>query len=156
MKYKNITQPFSSYLKSQSVSQNTLRNYLSDVNHFLNWLDNYESTLGSDNANIIAQRVSETTFKKYKQFLIKNDTSTATINRRLSSLRQLSNFFISQGWVKNDQAKKITNITTKRETNLSSQLITRFAKSLTKEGKSLSTIRNYLSDVRGYLEWSQK
>jgi len=156
MKYKNITQPFSSYLKSQSVSQNTLRNYLSDVNHFLNWLDNYESVLGSNDANIIAQRVSETTFKKYKQFLIKNDTSTATINRRLSSLRQLSNFFISQGWVKNDQAKKITNVTTKKEVSLSSQLITRFAKSLTKEGKSLSTIRNYLSDVRGYLEWSQK
>jgi len=153
MKYKNITQPFSLYLKSQQVSQNTLRNYLSDINHFLGWLDNYEFNLGSDEPNIIAQKMSKATFKKYKQFLRKNSISVVTVNRRLSSLRQLSAFFVSQGWTENDQAKKITNITTKKEMDLSSQLITKFAKSLTKEEKSSSTIRNYLSDVRNYLDY---
>ena len=153
MNYKNITQPFSLYLKSQQVSQNTLRNYLSDIGHFFNWLDNYEFNLGSDNPNIIAQKISKTTFKKYKQFLKKNSISAATANRRLSSLRQLSAFFASQGWTENDQAKKIANITTKKEVNLSSQLITKFAKSLAKEKKSSSTIRNYLSDVRNYLDY---
>jgi site-specific recombinase XerD len=155
MNYKNITRPFSLYLKSQKIAENTVRNYLIDIRHFLNWLANSYPELNSDKPDITAQNISTTVLEDYKKFLKENNTSPATINRRLSSLRKLSGFFINQGWRQNNPGKKITNITNKKETSHDWQVLDRFAKSLKEEDKSASTIRNYLSDARGYLEWSK-
>lgn len=155
MNRKSITRPFSLYLRSQKIAENTVRNYLIDVRHFLNWLENSYPELVSDKPDITAQNISSDVLKNYKEFLKENNTSPATINRRLSSLRKLSGFFISQGWKRSNPGKKVANITSKKETDSDWQILNRFAKSLKEEGKSSSTIRNYLSDVRGYLEWSK-
>ena len=37
---------FQKHLESEEVSKNTIKNYISDVRHFLNWLENRED-LGS-------------------------------------------------------------------------------------------------------------
>ena len=150
MNNKQITKSFALYLKSRRVSNTTLRNYLSDINHFLNWLDN-----PLNDPYKIAQSITEETLKKYQQFLQENNIATSTINRRFSALRQLGRFFISQGWSKKNPVKKVSNITAEKRNNFPQQLMEKFAKSLKNEGKSQSTIRNYLSDVRGYLEWNQ-
>ena len=151
MNDKRITKPFTFYLKSQKASSTTVRNYSSDINHFLNWLN---SPLNDPYK--IAQSITEETLIKYQQFLKENNIAAATINRRFSALRQLGRFFISQGWSKKNPVKKVSNITAKKKNNFAQQLMEKFAKSLKNEGKSQSTIRNYLSDVRGYLEWDQK
>jgi len=155
MSFKNITQSFGLFLKTQRVSENTLRNYLIDVRHFFSWLSNNFPQLASQKPNIIAQNISSDVLKNYKNFLKENGVSTTTVNRRLSSLRKLSSFFVSQGWLENNPGKKVANITSKKEINSDWQVLDRFAKSLKAEGKSASTIRNYLSDVRGYLEWNK-
>ncbi|MDD3679791.1 MAG: site-specific integrase [Candidatus Shapirobacteria bacterium] len=156
MNFKNITQPFSLYLKSERVSENTLRNYLLDSQHFLAWLANNYPDLASDNPNIIAQNISLVVLNNYKDFLKNNHTAPSTVNRRLSSLRKLSEFFVSQGWRQNNPGKKVANITNKKDTGDYWQILNRFAKSLKTEEKSSSTIRNYLSDVRGYLYFINK
>jgi len=153
MNYKSITRPFSLYLKSQKIAENTARNYLNDIRHFLNWLVSFYPELNSDKPDIIAQNISTGVLKNYKEFLKKNNTLPATINRRLSSLRKLSGFFINQGWQQSNPGKKVANITNKKETNFDWQVLDRFAKSLKAEGKNPSTIRNYLSDVRGFLNF---
>ncbi len=155
MNYKSITRPFSLYLKSQKIAENTARNYLIDIRHFLDWLANSHPELVSDKPNIIAQNISPNVLGNYKEFLKNNHTSPATINRRLSSLRKLLSFFVSQGWRQNNPGKKVTNITSKKETTYDWQILNRFAKSLKEERKSPATIRNYLSDARRYLEWSK-
>ena len=146
-----LVRSFSLYLKAKNVSPATLRNYLTDARHFLNWLD-----LPFNDPYKIAQSITEETLIKYQQFLKENNIAAATINRRFSALRQLGRFFISQGWSKKNPVKKVSNITAKKKNNFAQQLMEKFAKSLKNEGKSQSTIRNYLSDVRGYLEWDQK
>ncbi|MHA1280022.1 MAG: site-specific integrase [Candidatus Helarchaeota archaeon] len=146
-----LARSFSLYLKAKSVSPATLRNYLADTRHFLSWLD-----LPFDDPYKIAQSITGETFKKYQQFLQKNNIAVSTINRRFSALRQLGRFFISQGWLKKNLAKKVSNITAEKRDNFPQQLMKKFAKSLKSEGKSSTTIRNYLSDVRGYLEWNKK
>ena len=151
--FKNITQPFSLYLRSQRVTENTLRNYLVDVRHFLSWLTNFYPELISDKPNIIAQNISPVIFNKYKDFLKSNQIASSTINRRLSTLRKLSQFFVSQGWRQTNPGKKVTNITSKKVNGSYWQTLNNFAKSLKSEGKSQSTIRNYLSDVRGFLNF---
>jgi site-specific recombinase XerD len=156
MNPKNITKPFSLYLKSERVSENTLRNYLADTRHFLSWLINVQPNLASSKPNIIAQSISKDVLKNYKNFLEKGEVSSSTINRRLSSLRKLSSFFVSQGWRQNNPGKKVTNITSKKGNTSDWQILNRFAKSLKNEGKSSSTVRNYLSDVRGFLSFVNK
>ena len=151
MNFQNIIRPFSLYLKSQKVSENTLRNYLADTRHFFSWLSKDYSDLALNEPNIIAQNISTDVFKNYKKFLRSNGVPSSTINRRLSTLRKLSSFFVSQGWRQNNPGKKITNITSKKETDFYWQVLDRFAKTLKIEGKSDSTIRNYLSDIRGFL-----
>jgi len=142
MNPKNITKPFSFYLKSERVSENTLRNYLADTRHFLSWLINVQPNLASSKPNIIAQSISKDVLKNYKNFLEKGEVSSSTINRRLSSLRKLSSFFVSQGWRQNNPGKKVTNITSKKGNTSDWQILNRFAKSLKNEGKSSSVNKN--------------
>jgi len=146
-----LVKSFSLYLKAKNVSPATLRNYSADTRHFLNWLD-----LPLNDPYKIAQSITGETFKEYQRFLQENNIAASTINRRFSALRQLSRFFISQGWSKKNLAKKVGNITAKKRNNFPQQLMEKFAKSLKNEGKSSATIRNYLSDVKGYLEWSER
>ena len=148
---RQILESFALYLRSRKASEATQRNYLSDITHFLNWLnspliDPYK----------IAQSITGKTLEKYQAFLVKNGVAPATINRRFSALRQLGHFFISQGWTKSNPVKKVGNITAKKKSDFSQQLMEKFAKALREEKKSPATIRNYLTDVRGYLEWNQK
>jgi len=150
MNNKQITKPFTLYLKSQRVSNITLRNYSSDINHFLDW---FNSPLSDPYK--IAQSITEEALKKYQQFLQENNIAISTTNRRFSALRQLGRFFIFQGWSKKNPVKKVGNITAKKENNFPQQLMEKFAKSLKNEGKNKTTIRNYVSDVKGYLEWSK-
>jgi len=145
-----LVRSFSLYLKAKNVSPATLRNYLADARHFLNWLN-----LPFNDPYKIAQSITEETLKKYQQFLQENNIATSTINRRFSTLRQLGRFFISQGWSKKNPVKKVGNITAEKRNDFPQQLMEKFAKSLKDEGKSSTTIRNYLSDLRGYLEWNK-
>ncbi|MDD3532071.1 MAG: site-specific integrase [Candidatus Shapirobacteria bacterium] len=156
MNFQDIVRPFSLYLKSQKVSENTLRNYLADTRHFFSWLSKNYSGLASSKPNIIAQNISTDIFRNYKRFLKNNRVPHSTINRRLSTLRKLSSFFVSQGWRQNNLGKKVANITSKKETSFYWQALNRFAKTLKTEGKSESTIRNYLSDIRGFLTFLSK
>lgn len=158
MQYKKIIPPFKLYLKTQGASVNTVRNYSSDIRHFFSWLQEGEKLddFYFDDPNKISQKISKTTFKKYKQFLKNKAVSPSTINRRLSGLRQLTAFFASQGWLENEKAKNIPNITDQNKESKRSQLLNRFAKNLKNEGKSQSTVRNYLADVRGYLDYLQQ
>ncbi len=153
MDSKKILRPFSLYLKTQKIAENTARNYLIDIRHFLGWLASFYPELDSAESIIIAQKISPVVLNHYSVFLKNNYVSVATINRRLSALRKLSDFFVNQGWIPNNRGKKIANIPEKKETNDAWQVLDQFAKSLKVEGKSSSTIRNYLSDVRGFLSF---
>ena len=123
----NLEPQFKSFLTAGNVSQITLKNYLSDFRHFAGWLEHY---VGTDVVSSTARNpdfsvaeftsskverllrndmTSEVVFK-YRSYLVVNNLPHKTINRRLSALRKFCSFCISQGWMTENPAKKISNI----------------------------------------------
>lgn len=155
----HLPRNFKLYLESQKASPATIKNYLSDFNHFWGWL---ALTLKgksivfdpSSPATFIAQ-ITPQIIKDYRDFLAEKKVPTKTVNRRLSTLRKFGQFCFSQGWLKTNPAKKVLNLSlVKKEKGTSSEkIINRFEDHLIREKASPATVKNYLSDLRHFLGW---
>ena len=124
---QTLLSSFRLYLKAQGKKENTIRNYLQDIDHFFSWLSSQikDSSLQAhlNDTNKIAQNITVKNLTAYQWFLEKNEVSPTTINRRLSSLRQLTKFFLSQGWLKEDPTKKLAHISIQKETDKTSLIL---------------------------------
>lgn len=115
----NLEAGFRKYLIVQQVSIITLKNYLSDLRHFFGWLVFYNSSMRKqtisenlDERSVIALIDTES-IGQYKTYIETNKLPHKTINRRLSTLRKFCTFCISQGWMQENPAKKVINISAK-------------------------------------------
>jgi len=171
----NLLNRFKIYLKTQKISVVTSKNYLADINQFLNWL--YQKT--KIHWQVAGLRVftlfTSETLKEYKKSLIDNQAPPATINRRLSSLRKFGQFGIKIGCLAENPAYKVANIQrddwgsgtglfrrlagaqasvgNKLKLKEKRDLVLKFKKSLEQEKASPLTVKNYLSDLRHFLSW---
>src|SRR3989339_1542622 len=108
----NLEAPFKKYLSAVNYKPVSIRNYLSDIRHFFGWLISY---FKSENISIESeikapQFITIKSIFEYKSYLLKNNIPLKTINRRLSSIRKFFSFCISQGWIKENPAKQIRNM----------------------------------------------
>jgi len=149
--FYNFEASFKKFLLAENVSPITLKNYLSDLRHFLGWTilklkvqnkKNFENLSPLEFLN----QIDESLVEEYKNYLVVNAIPTKTINRRLSTLRKFFSFCISQGWLKENPAKKIQNLKLKIDSIISS-----FALSLEKENLDQKTIKSYLEVVQEFL-----
>lgn len=150
---------FKNYLLVQKNSPVTAKNYVTDLNHFLNWVDNEIGIKYQIVGKDIFSFFTKKTLEKYKASLLTEAIPLTTINRRLSTLRKFGQFGLSQGWLKNNPALKITNATfkeTKTDSEVDVKILEGFEKQLEKEKISPVTIKNYLSDLRHFLNWLEK
>ena len=103
----NLEASFKQFLlagnKNLVLHTNTVKNYLSDLRHFIGWSQLLASNIPMN------QILSTSTIISYKEYLMKNNVPAKTINRRLSTLRKFCTFCISQGWITENPAKKIRN-----------------------------------------------
>lgn len=152
----DLPKSFESWLLAElTVSEKTLRNYLSDFSHFTGWAIFRLKTNGLpvfDESDLI-QHISPHLFEDYKRFLLSNKTPMATINRRLSTLRHFGRFLHQKGILDFDPGQTISNLTTAAPKKEKELLLESFRKHLEAEGASPKTVKNYLSDVRGFLEF---
>src|SRR3989344_3869982 len=102
---------------NKKISPVTIKNYLSDLRHFLGWLVLRLKTSGISikitdtfQPPELASHLSESNLRHYRAYLVENEIPLSTINRRLSTLRKFCSFFISQRWLNENPAKKINNI----------------------------------------------
>jgi len=147
---------FKNYLLVQKNSSVTAKNYIADLNHFLNWLDRKTGIKYQIVGKGIFSLFTKETLEEYKADLLADEAPLATLNRRLSTLRKFGQFGLSQGWLKNNPALKMTNATfqeTKIESEVGGKLLEGFQKQLEKEKASPITIKNYVSDLRHFLNW---
>src|SRR5438270_2176994 len=87
----NLEPSFRNYLLAEKVSAITLKNYLSDLRHFLGWLTSHKQTfLNSENSLF-----SSIDIKNYLSYLRSTQVPEATLNRRLSTLRKFCSFCFS-------------------------------------------------------------
>jgi len=149
--FYNFEASFKKFLLAENVSPITLKNYLSDLRHFLGWTilklkvqnkKNFENLSPLEFLN----QIDESLVEEYKNYLVVNAIPAKTINRRLSTLRKFFSFCISQGWLKENPAKKIQNLKLKIDSIISS-----FALSLEKENLDQKTIKSYLEVVQQFL-----
>ena len=149
--FYNFEASFKKFLLAENVSPITLKNYLSDLRHFLGWTilklkvqnkKNFENLSPLEFLN----QIDESLVEEYKNYLVVNAIPAKTINRRLSTLRKFFSFCISQGWLKENPAKKIQNLKLKIDSIISS-----FALSLEKENLDQKTIKSYLEVVQEFL-----
>lgn len=131
---------------SKPLSQSSIKNYVSDIKHFLTWLNKF-----TGQKTIKPIHINSKTCQAYKDFLHQN-TPPATANRRLSSLRRFTAFLTITKLAPNDPGQDLTNLSA---TTLDS-LLTEFQTFLISQELAPSTIKNYLSDVRNYLLWTRK
>lgn len=144
----NLPENFKTYLISQRFSPATVKNYLSDANHFFKWLEKKTGVKQQIAGKAVFALFTSETLNEYKADQTSSRTPPSTINRRLSALRKLGAFAQTQGWLQPDSAWKITNADGGDQNWLN-----KFKVYLEKEKASPLTIKNYLSDLRHFLGW---
>ena len=149
----NLPENYRTYLKTQGLSSVTIKNYVADINHFLDWLQQKTHVLHRVAGKGIFGLLTIENLKKYKTDLADENTPPSTINRRLSALRRFGQFAKSQGWMNQNPVLKIKNVVSESNQSLKQNLLVKFQKSLEEEKVSPLTIKNYLSDLRHFLTW---
>jgi len=146
----NYSAQFQTYLKDKKLSEISIKNYVSDLRHFLTWS-------AKNNFNDFKPSV----FSTYKSYLTDSKTPSKTINRYLSSLRKFGQFLKEEKMLMINPAEDLENIKSiktglnqvKRPVLLEEDMLGRFGEMLKKERLSQATIKNYLSDINQFLEF---
>jgi len=149
------------FLTEQGASEKTRNNYRSDLRHFLAWITltiaSRRLPMPSSHQELLGS-ISPDLLQNYKFYLVKNNVSAATINRRLSTIRMFFRCCLSYGWTANNPTVTMSNIvnTIHPQNNPMNQILSHWKKDLEQEGASKSTIKNYVIDVRKFLEFVEK
>ena len=145
-----IQQQFENHLKNLKVSANSLKNYRSDLRHFMSYAK-------IQDLSECIPYLSYDFAIKYKEHLISNNAASKTTNRRLSTLRKLSKFLHSIEAIDFDFSKRVTNISKFNHAQVKksdfNKLLTEYKSHLLASNVSKNTIKNYLSDTRHFLSW---
>jgi len=142
-------------LRQKRLTKTSVKNYLSDLRHFLGWLiiklkvKNPSLNIDDLTADKFVSQITLDLIEDYKGYLLENNIPIKTVNRRLSTLRKFFSFCISQGWLKENLAKKISNV--KKDLLEKTDILLQFKKDLEKEGLDKKTIKSYLEDIQEFL-----
>ncbi len=163
----NLVENFKYWLVAEKTAKNTplskatLKNYASDLRHFLGWsilkLKRQNEKLKIDQLppRELIPLVDKTLIEEYKQYLTSNKIPLKTVNRRLSTLRKFFSFCINQGWIEENPAKKVKNRVVSSKTQVAKStidLINEFKKYLISKKTSDQQITTILTDVKEFLE----
>ncbi len=163
--FYNLEASFKHFLLAGNKKPISIKNYLSDLRHFLGWLTFY---LKSKKNNVVLnslqdfikvlKQVRYDTIREYKTYLTENSIPYRTVNRRLSTVRRFCGFCISQGWISENPAKQLQNANLKNQNQISKlkteALVKHFQEDLSKEEIiDPSVIPNYINDIKEFLEF---
>ena len=147
-----ITEKYYEYLKTKNVNKITFKNYKSDLNKFFNWNKSrlIKKGIEINTFREILPFINKDSLKEYKTYLTKI-SKTSTINRSLSSLRNLGTFLYKSQIYDTNIAEDILNI--KERKSSINQVLKEYSKHLQKNNISANTVKNYTTDVRHFLTW---
>ncbi len=129
------------------ISPSSIKNYVSDINHFLNFI------AGSIQEPIVQPvHITPAAIKTYTATAA-SQLSPSSLNRHLAAIRCFGRFLVHTKLLETDPAQNLIN--PDFDPTLA-QVITRYQKFLTTEALSKSTIKNYVSDLKKYLLWARK
>jgi site-specific recombinase XerD len=146
---RSLNAKFRTYLQKQNLSPATLKNYVSDIDQFLEWVKH-----NLQENKLEARQLTQTVFSDYARALFDpaGGVHPATANRYLSSLRSFGEFLVAHNLAVTNPAAELKNKTIDPTLD---QLLTEFKHELTRQKLAASTVKNYVSDVKNYLAWTQ-
>jgi len=153
---------FLKHLIDEGKSAVSVKNYKSDIAHFLAWAVLRLKSFGTYAENFIeiTPFINHDFFTSYKSFMVENQTKIKTINRRLSTLRSFSRHLTSLQVLDLDFMEGIQNVgigTPTKTQEKTQDIVDKFRESLSKNKKaSPNTVKNYISDVRSFLAWTSE
>jgi len=153
---------FLNNLLNEGKSKVSIKNYKSDISHFLAWATLKLKSFGTyaENVSEIVPFINQKFFNEYKDYMAENGINTKTINRRLSTLRNFSKFIYSTHLIDQDFMSGIQNVGIGMPTKvqkISQDIVESFRESLlTGKKASANTVKNYASDVKSFLAWIEQ
>lgn len=151
----NFEAKFENYLISQKYGLVTIKSYVSDLHIFLVWLNSVFdiATLGHDESPEyrIAQLLTAQTLHGYFAELASKKTPEKTILRKMSSLRLLCSFCISQQWMHENPVRQIRISRISEHKDNPYKLISEFRTYLRELKTADSTVKNYLADIKEFI-----
>jgi len=172
----NLTAQFKAYLIANHLSSVSVKNYVSDINKFLNWVSTVPSNPShsersrgifnnyldsKDPSTSLRMTKNNTTlptqedFKNYYNKINQSSAPSQTIKRYQSALRKFGQF-LKEEYVLSKNPAEITRdaiygVSTQQINP--EKMLDAYRKSLEKAQAKPATIRNYLADTRQFLNW---
>ena len=161
----DLTSSFRSWLISKNYSSATIRNYLSDINDYFEFVSNPPvlrtssldkgrklSTNNCSPSSRGAVERSETEGFRVEilSAYLKIISSNPNYRRYLSSLSKFFQFAQDQNLVKNNPLK-----IAKKAKPSTDEIINQYSQYLDKKHFSQSTVKNYLNDIKQFIDWSK-
>ncbi len=124
----NLELNFRIYLSAvKKMRPVSVKNYLSDIRHFIGWTSSGAAQFESDQPEII---MVPDNLEKYRLYLTSSNLPLKTINRRLSTLRSFCEFLISQNILQSNPSKLLRNQGAHIEASTSTSFENQFISSL--------------------------
>ncbi len=152
----NFEAPFKQFLLAENNNVNlnpiTVKNYLSDLRHFLGWVNTQTelASISDFDPQASLEIMTSSLILNYQQYLYKGYIPVKTINRRLSTIRKFFSFCIGQGWIKHNPAKEVQNL--KSFTTNDFELINQYYNHLVDQRENLLTIDQNIQNVNEFFK----
>lgn len=130
----DLSSSFKSWLVSKTYSPATIRNYLSDLNAYFEFIENL-NPFSPDTVILYLKKIDK----------------DSNYSRYLSSLSKFFQFAIDQKLVSINPLKKAKQ----PKTQTPNDILLDYQSFLTKKHFSPVTIKNYLNDIRQFIDWQQ-
>lgn len=146
---------FAEFLTLKKYGNLSVKNYVSDLNHFLSWAD---KTTKTTNFFVKKRNAIEAifTFRALQQYLAdcKQKEEASTVSRRKSALSSFLKFAVENKWLSNKVSVEFQKLADKgtKVLKMKESLIDGFSQSLISQNQSKNTVRSYIADVREYLQ----
>lgn len=168
MRESIIVQDYKNYLINQGLSKATVDNYLVDAVKFLGWLSLYlqqfNFSINPKDPSTYIVYINSKTIQDFQEFLLKNEASRKTLNRRLISLKKFLDFTVNEGYLIKNPALPLKNIPAEeysfkisfKSQQAIEETLKEFKQWLEDKKTTNTTVKNYCSDIRHFLNWLQK
>jgi site-specific recombinase XerD len=101
---QDIRETFQEHLAAQGKHQNTIRSYANDLKQFMQWSRN-----SFGDAFALAE-LTRSDIQDYRTFLLTRNSSPASVNRKITALRQFFEYCVGEAIMKENPAAEISGI----------------------------------------------
>ncbi len=147
----NLEANFRTYLHAViNLKSISVKNYASDLRYFLGW---YQLHTRASNLLASLEALNSDSIQSYRAYLQESNLPTASINRRLSTVRMFCKFLIDQNILTSNPAQHIVNVGSKHTlpNKKSAYIDPEFINYLASKGFSQSEVLKIRSHVTEFI-----